>query len=108
MREATVCQVKSCGDNPGECAKNRLERASKGSKPRYSGPRLKLIYGDYSGVEEFALNELQATVQRYPTYVVRIRHEASRSVRMLTIFRRDNRKRSRIADLRAMGCRKCL
>jgi hypothetical protein len=49
----------------GECSINRLEQASKGYKPRYPGPRWHLIYGAYSGVEEFALNELQATTQRY-------------------------------------------
>jgi hypothetical protein len=60
----------------GECSINRLEKASKGYKPRYPGPRWHLIYGAYSGVEEFALNELQATMQRYLPYVVEIHHAA--------------------------------
>ena len=57
----------------GECSLNRLEKASKGYKPRYPGPRWHLVYGSYSGVEEFALNELQSMVQRYVPYVVEIR-----------------------------------
>ena len=59
-----------------ECSANRLQRASKGYKPRYPGPRWHLIYGAYSGVEEFALDELQKMIQRYVPYVVEIRHAA--------------------------------
>jgi hypothetical protein len=43
---------------------------------RYAGPRWHLIFGDYSGVEEFALKELQRVVQRFFPYVVEIRPAA--------------------------------
>lgn len=60
----------------GQCSENRLEKASKGYKPRYPGPRWHLIYGDYSGIEKFALDELQKMVQRYLPYVVEVHHAA--------------------------------
>jgi hypothetical protein len=56
------------------CAINPLEKASKGYKPRYPGPRWHLVYGSYENVEAFALDELQEMVQRYLPYVVEIHH----------------------------------
>src|ERR1700678_1673608 len=56
-----------------ECSTNRLEQASKGYKPRYPGPRWHLIYGSYSGVEKFALEELQRMTQRFVPYVIGVR-----------------------------------
>jgi hypothetical protein len=50
-----------------------LEQASKGYKPRYPGPRWHLIYGSYSGVEKFALEELQRMTQRFVPYVIGVR-----------------------------------
>ena len=59
-----------------ECSTDRLEKASKGYKPRFPGPRWHLVYGAYLGVEEFALNELQRTLQRFVPYVIEI-HQAA-------------------------------
>ena len=73
---ANTAAENSSPNNAGVCSVNRLEKASKGYKPRYPGPRWHLIYGDYRGVEEFALDELQKMVQRYVPYVVEIRHAA--------------------------------
>jgi hypothetical protein len=67
---------KSSANDSADCSENRLVKASKGYKPRYPGPRWHLIYGSYSGVEEFALDELQAMMQRYLPYVVGIYHAA--------------------------------
>ena len=44
---------------------------------RYSGTRWSIIYGAYDGVEGFAVNELQAAVQRYLPYVVEVRSAPS-------------------------------
>jgi hypothetical protein len=57
----------------GGCSANRLEQASKGYLPRYPGPRWHLIYGSYSGVEKFALEELQRMTQRFVPYVIGVR-----------------------------------
>ena len=73
---ADIAQVTSSRKDSGVCQENSLEKASEGYKPRYPGPRWHLIYGDYRGVEEFALDELQKMVQRYVPYVVEIRHAA--------------------------------
>jgi hypothetical protein len=71
---ADIAQVKSSRRDSEKCSVNRLQRASKGYQPRYPGPRWHLIYGNYSGEEKFALDELQKMIQRYVPYVVEIRH----------------------------------
>ncbi len=73
---AETPEQESSPTNSGECSINRLEKASKGYKPRFPGPRWHLVYGSYSGVEEFALDELQKMTQRYVPYVIEIRHAA--------------------------------
>ena len=76
-RETTATpQEKGAATGFAECSINRLEKASKGYKPRYPGTRWHLIYGSYNGVEQFALDELQRMAQRYLPYVVEIRHAA--------------------------------
>lgn len=41
-------------------------------KLRYEGIRWKILYGQYQGVEQFALEELQRTLQKYLPYVLRV------------------------------------
>ena len=69
-------ETSSSAQNTVNCVVNRLEKASKGYKPRYPGPRWHLVYGSYSGPEQFAIDELQKMVQRYVPYVVEVRHAA--------------------------------
>ncbi len=59
-----------------ECSTDRLEKASKGYEPRFPGPRWHLVYGTYLGVEEFAANEVQRTLQRFVPYVIEA-HQAA-------------------------------
>ncbi len=40
--------------------------------PRYQGIRWRIIYGSYEGVEKFALDELQAIIQKYFSYVIQV------------------------------------
>jgi hypothetical protein len=44
--------------------------------PRYEGTRWKIYFGDYTGVQKFAVNELQKAVQKHMPYVVEV-HEAA-------------------------------
>lgn len=39
--------------------------------PRYPGTRWTLVYGNYSGIEQFAVNELQSLVQDFLPYTLR-------------------------------------
>jgi hypothetical protein len=66
-------------DSPSlaQCSADRLERASKDYAKRFSGPRWRLVYGAYLGAEEFALNELQRTLQRFVPYVLEIHPAAA-------------------------------
>ncbi len=73
---ALASTEKNTPKDSADCSVNRLEKESQGYKPRFPGPRWHLIYNTYSGVEEFALDELQATMQRYLPYVVEIHHAA--------------------------------
>ncbi len=73
-REATTGpQGTSSELESAECPATRLQKASKVYKRRYEGPRWHLIYGSYSGAEEFALSELQKMTQRYVPYVIEVR-----------------------------------
>ncbi len=38
--------------------------------PRYPGARWTLLYGNYTGIEQFAVNELQAVVQEFLPYTI--------------------------------------
>lgn len=49
-------------------------------KPRYEGIRWAIVYGSYEGVEHFALNELQAMVQKHLPYVVGTHADAGRDL----------------------------
>ncbi len=40
------------------------------NKIRYEGKRLSILYGCYKGIEKFAINELQRTLQTYVPYVL--------------------------------------
>lgn len=42
-------------------------------RPRHSGPRWSIVYGDYQGVTQFAVNEIQAALQELLPYVVEVR-----------------------------------
>jgi hypothetical protein len=44
---------------------------------RYPGPRWRLVYGSYEGVEQFAVDELQRAVQRYLPYVLEVQPAAA-------------------------------
>jgi hypothetical protein len=63
----------AASDGESGCPATPLQRTSKDYNPRYAGPRWHLIYGSYTGVEEFALNELQKMTQRYVPYVIEVR-----------------------------------
>lgn len=43
-----------------------------GYPKRYEGTRWKILYGAYDGIEKFAVNELQADVQRFLPYVIAV------------------------------------
>ena len=43
---------------------------------RYGGPRWKIAYASYEGVQRFAVNELQRTLQQYLPYVIETRPAA--------------------------------
>lgn len=45
----------------------------RGYRERYAGTRWSVLFGSYDGVERFAVNELQAYVQRYLPYVLEVR-----------------------------------
>lgn len=40
--------------------------------PRYEGKRWSLVFGAYEGVEQFAINEMQRSVQRFLPYVIAV------------------------------------
>ncbi|MDD5677112.1 MAG: hypothetical protein PHW60_03855 [Kiritimatiellae bacterium] len=46
------------------------------NKQRYPGPRWEIVMGQYRGIEEFAVNELQRLIQQYPPYVIGVQSAA--------------------------------
>ena len=49
-------------------------------KPRFEGTRWVIVYGNYEGVENFAVNELQREVQRSLPYVMGIHRNCDRKL----------------------------
>lgn len=48
-----------------------------GYTKRYDGIRWKIVFGQYSGVEKFAINQLQSAVQSYLPYVIELQQGSS-------------------------------